>query len=72
MGQALSERQQQILEFITEKQQEGWTPSVREIGEAMGLKSSAALQKQLDSLERLGYLRRLPGKECRFWAKSCP
>jgi repressor LexA len=62
MGQVLSERQQQILGFITEKQQEGWTPSVREIGEAMGLKSSAAVQKQLDSLERLGYLRRLPGK----------
>ena len=62
MGQALSERQQQILGFITEKQQEGWTPSVREIGEAVGLKTSAAVQKQLDSLERMGYLRRLPGK----------
>jgi len=62
MGHALSERQRQILSFIIEKQQEGWTPSVREIGETTGLKSSAAVQKQLDSLERLGYLRRLPGK----------
>jgi len=62
MSHKLSERQQRILCFITEKQQEGWTPSVREIGQAVGLKSSAAVQKQLDTLERLGYLRRLPGK----------
>jgi repressor LexA len=58
----LSERQRRILCFITEKQQEGWTPSVREIGEAVGLRSSAAVQKHLDTLERLGYVRRLPGK----------
>jgi repressor LexA len=62
MGQTLSERQQRILGFITEKQLEGWTPSVREIGEAVGLKSSAAVHKQLDSLERRGYIRRPPGK----------
>ncbi|MEZ4865810.1 MAG: transcriptional repressor LexA [Caldilineaceae bacterium] len=62
MSRGLSERQQQILCFITEKQQEGWTPSVREIGQAVGLRSSAAVQKQLDSLERQGYIRRLPGK----------
>lgn len=62
MGRGLSERQRRILAFITEKQQEGWTPSVREIGEAVGLKSSAAVQKQLDSLERQGYLHRLSGK----------
>ena len=41
MGQALSERQQQILGFITEKQQEGWTPSVREIGAAESCAPSA-------------------------------
>jgi len=62
MGQTLSERQQRILGFISDKQHEGWTPSVREIGEAVGLHSSAAVQKQLDSLERKGYIRRLPGK----------
>jgi len=62
MSHKLSERQQRILCFITEAQQEGWTPSVREIGQAVGLKSSAAVQKQLDTLERLGRLRRLPGK----------
>lgn len=62
MTQTLSDRQQRILRFITEKQQAGWTPSVREIGEAVGLHSSAAVHKQLDSLERKGYIHRLPGK----------
>jgi repressor LexA len=59
---ALSERQRQIMRFIFERQQEGWTPSVREISEAVGLRSSAAVQKQLTSLERKGYIRRLPGQ----------
>ena len=62
MTQALSERQRQIMRFISERQQEGWTPSVREISEAVGLRSSAAVQKQLASLERKGYIRRLSGQ----------
>jgi repressor LexA len=62
MVEALSDRQRQILRFLIEKQQEGWTPSVREIGQAVGLKSSAAVQKQLKELERKGYIRRLSGK----------
>ena len=56
MTQALSERQRQIMRFISERQQEGWTPSVREISEAVGLRSSAAVQKQLASLVRKGYM----------------
>ncbi len=62
MAQALSERQRRILKFIMEKQAEGWTPSVREIGQAVGLRSSAAVQKQLRGLERRGYIQRLRGK----------
>src|SRR5690348_7650665 len=62
MTQPLSERQRQILHFISQRQQEGWTPSMREIGEAVGLRSSAAVQKQLTSLERNGYIRRLTGQ----------
>jgi repressor LexA len=62
MAKTLGDRQRRILGFITEKQQEGWTPSVREIADAVGLHSSAAVQKHLDSLERNGYIRRLPGK----------
>jgi repressor LexA len=62
MAEALSERQREILRFISQQQQAGWTPSVREIGEAVGLRSSAAVQKQLAALERKGYLRRLSGQ----------
>jgi repressor LexA len=62
MAEALSDRQRQILSVLMEKHQEGWTPSVREIGQAVGLNSSAAVQKQLIELERKGYIRRLHGK----------
>ncbi len=62
MMPALTERQRQIMRYISARQQEGWTPSVREICEAVGLRSSAAVQKQLASLERRGYLRRLSGQ----------
>ncbi|MFQ5856620.1 MAG: transcriptional repressor LexA [Anaerolineae bacterium] len=62
MEQELSDRQRRILSFIVEKQQEGWTPSMREIGQAVGLRSSAAVQKHLNALESKGYIRRLPGK----------
>jgi repressor LexA len=62
MTAALSERQRQILRYISMRQQEGWTPSVREIGDAVGLRSSAAVQKQLATLERKGYIRRLSGQ----------
>jgi repressor LexA len=62
MAPRLSERQRQMLRFITENQQAGWTPSVREIGRAVGLRSSAAVHKQLDNLAEMGYINRLPGK----------
>src|SRR5947207_3404030 len=62
MTTALSERQRQILRYISARQQEGWTPSVREIGDAVGLRSSAAVQKQLAALARKGYIRRLSGQ----------
>lgn len=58
----LTKRQQQILHFIADRQQEGWTPSVREIGDAVGLRSSAAVQKHLNRLEQHGYIRRLNGR----------
>jgi repressor LexA len=62
MAPRLSNRQRQILRYITENQQTGWTPSVREIGQAVGLRSSAAVQKQLGNLEEMGYITRQPGK----------
>lgn len=59
----LSARQQEILEFILkEVQSKGYPPSVREIGEAVGLSSSSSVHAQLEKLEQLGYLRRDPTK----------
>jgi repressor LexA len=59
----LSPRRQQILAFIAHCQgTRGYPPSVREIGEAVGLCSSASVHGHLTALEALGYLRRDPSK----------
>jgi repressor LexA len=59
----LTTRQQQIFEFIkrytTEK---GYPPTVRDIGQAIGLTSSSTVHAHLANLERLGMLRRDPTK----------
>jgi repressor LexA len=57
----LTQRQQRILECIREAvEARGYPPSVREIGEAVGLRSPSSVHSQLNSLEREGYLRRDP------------
>ncbi|MEX2457527.1 MAG: transcriptional repressor LexA [Actinomycetota bacterium] len=59
----LTTRQQRILDFITKTRDErGYPPTVREIGEAVGLTSSSSVHSQLAALERKGYLRRDPTK----------
>jgi repressor LexA len=59
----LTERQRGILNFIeAETRQRGYPPSVREIGEAVGLTSTSTVHAHLASLQRLGYLRRDPTK----------
>jgi repressor LexA len=59
----LSPRQKQILEFIArEVSEKGYPPSVREIGEAVGLASSSTVHGHLGKLERKGYIRRDPTK----------
>lgn len=55
----LSDRQQRILEFIrSEVATKGYPPSVREIGNAVGLRSSSTVHGHLTKLEELGYIRR--------------
>jgi repressor LexA len=57
----LSERQQEILEFLRDSVMEhGYPPSVREIGEAVGLSSSSTVHSHLNSLEDKGFIRRDP------------
>src|SRR2546429_8265475 len=59
----LSPRQSRILEFIrTTVRDRGYPPTVREIGEAVGLTSSSSVHAQLANLERRGLLRRDPTK----------
>ncbi len=59
----LSERQRQILEHIKKNLSEkGYPPSVREIGQAVGLASSSTVHGHLAKLEEKGYIRRDPTK----------
>ncbi|HLI15068.1 MAG TPA: transcriptional repressor LexA [Acidimicrobiales bacterium] len=59
----LSGKRRAILEFIAAQLEErGYPPSVREIGEAVGLTSSSTVHAHLQVLQREGYLRRDPTK----------
>lgn len=71
----LTARQREILDVIESSMQErGYPPSVREIGEAVGLNSPATVHSHLATLQKLGYLRRDPTKpramEVRFDSNS--
>ena len=60
---AISQRQQRILDVIAETVRErGYPPTVREIGEAVGLTSSSSVHAQLANLERKGLLHKDPTK----------
>ena len=60
---ATTERQRRILEVIREfTEEQGYPPSVREIGERVGLSSSSTVQSHLKTLERRGLIRRDPTK----------
>jgi len=57
----LSERQQEILDFLTAfTAKNGYPPSVRDIGNAVGLSSSSTVHSHLNALEDKGYIRRDP------------
>jgi repressor LexA len=59
----LTGRQRQVLEFIdAEVRRRGYPPSVREIGEAVGLSSPSTVHAHLAALQDKGYLRRDPSK----------
>jgi repressor LexA len=57
--QGLTGRQSQVLEYLVkEVQDKGYAPSVREIGDALGLKSPSTVHQHLVALEQKGYIRR--------------
>jgi repressor LexA len=63
MAEVLSGKRQQILTFIADTQRDrGYPPSVREIGEAVGLASSATVHTHLAVLQREGFLTKDPSK----------
>jgi repressor LexA len=63
IGPKITARQREILVFIESQMRDrGYPPSVREIGEAVGLTSPSTVHSHLNTLERLGYLRRDPTK----------
>ena len=63
MKRKLTSRQASILKYIQKVNAErGYPPSVREIGEAVGLKSSSTVHTHLVNLEKKGYIRRDPTK----------
>jgi repressor LexA len=59
----LTARQRKVLRVIREwVEKYGYPPSVREIGDAVGLQSTSSVHHQLRTLERKGYLRRDPNR----------
>jgi repressor LexA len=63
MTEQLTDRQRQVLEFIdAEVRERGYPPSVREIGEAVGLSSSSTVHAHLAALQDKGFLKRDPTK----------
>ncbi|GAA1858439.1 transcriptional repressor LexA [Pseudonocardia ailaonensis] len=60
---SLTPRQRKVLEVIRDwVDRFGYPPSVREIGDAVGLTSTSSVHHQLRTLERKGYLRRDPNR----------
>ncbi len=59
----LTSRQRRIIDYIRETVRErGYPPTVREIGDAVGLTSSSSVHSQLENLERKGLITRDPTK----------
>ena len=62
-GDGLTHRQRRVLEVIRDSvERRGYPPSMREIGEAVGLTSPSSVAHQLATLERKGFLRRDPNR----------
>ena len=63
MDRSITNKQKKVLEFIKkELQSKGYPPSVREIGNGVGIKSTSTVHAYLERLEKEGYIRRDPTK----------
>jgi repressor LexA len=62
-GSDLTYRQRKILNMIRDSvERRGYPPSLREIGEAVGLTSTSSVSHQVNALQKKGYLRRDPNR----------
>src|ERR1700684_2979540 len=62
-GQGLTERQRMIVEVIEDSvRRQGYGPTMREIGDAVGLASTSSVSHQLSRLAEKGYLSRGAGR----------
>ena len=63
----LKDREQRVLDFITEQiKKNGYPPTVRDIGAALGIKSTSTVQKSMTILEEEGFIRKQAGKRRAF------
>ena len=63
----LKDREQKVLDFITEQiKKNGYPPTVRDIGAALGIKSTSTVQKSMNILEEEGFIRKQAGKRRAF------
>ena len=63
----LKDREKKVLEFIsTQIRQNGYPPTVRDIGAALGIKSTSTVQRSMEILEEQGYIRKQAGKRRAF------
>lgn len=62
MPATLYQRERQLLDFITQFiQRYGYSPTLKEIGEAMGMNSPATVHEHIDKLRQKGFVRKLDG-----------
>jgi repressor LexA len=65
MAEQLTTRQRRILEVIRDAVADrGYPPSIREIGEAVGLTSTSSVHSQLEALQRKGFTSRSRWPPC--------
>ena len=74
MKPELNKTQLRVYEFLLERTQDGVPPSVREIGERVGLRSTSSVQANLDALERKGFITRdaMHKRSIRIAGQSAP
>jgi repressor LexA len=61
MNKPLKPRQQSVLDFLARSiRDQGYAPSMREIGDAVGLESLSSVTHQLNSLAKSGHIKRNP------------